>query len=305
MIGKKLSLGDTIGVISPASPSKDSRITECINTFSRLGFNIVEGEHLRDKSGYLAGDDKARAEDLMNMFADPNINSIICFRGGYGSIRTMNYIDWNIIKRNPKIFCGYSDITLLLNYINKKCGLITFHSPMISSNIENSVTKDSLLTTLMYGTKSYYINLCDISTIETFNENNIRGKLCGGNLTMLCSSLGTPFEIDTTDNILLIEDVDEKNYAVDRMLTQLLLANKLHNCKAFIIGYFTNNNSSQSDSCPPIPEVIKNILIPLNKPIILGAPFGHQYPNITLPIGATAEINFNPLSIKITYPVVK
>ncbi|SHK74673.1 muramoyltetrapeptide carboxypeptidase [Clostridium cavendishii DSM 21758] len=297
LLPKKLKYGDTIGVIAPASPSKNDIITSNINNIKNLGFNIVEGKYLRKNYGYLAGEDYQRAQDLMCMFENKDVSAIVCYRGGYGSIRTMSLIDWNIVRNNPKIFCGYSDITLLLNYIYKKCGFITFHGPMISSNFNDEKTKDCFLKTLCEGNTSLSFDTSNLKNIETYNEKNISGIICGGNLSMICSSIGTPFEVDLKNKILFIEDVDEKSYAVDRMLTQLLLSGKLNKCKGFIIGHFTPSKDTNEFSLP-ILTVIKNILIPLNKPIIIGIPFGHDYPNITLPIGSEINISFSPLSIK-------
>lgn len=303
ILPKKLKLGDTIGIIAPSSPAKNELIDYNLKVIETMGFNIVEGTSLRKSYGYLAGSDLDRAEDLMHMFSNPKIDAIICYRGGYGCIRLMPYIDWNLISHNPKIFCGYSDITLLLNYINKKCNLVTFHGPMISSNFKDSITKDSLFSTLMTASEPYILNINQKSNIEIYNERSISGTLCGGNLAMICSALSTPFEVDIEDKILLLEDVDEKSYAVDRMLTQLLLSGKLKTCKGFIIGNFTPNKT-KGDFSLPLLTVIKNILLPLNKPTIIGIPFGHEYPNITFPIGSKVKITFSPLCIKIITPVV-
>lgn len=299
MIGQRLKLGDTIGVICPASGEINTNKLEAnLNQLLELGFYIKEGRYLRDNNNYLAGSDEHRAKDFMNMFKDKDVNAIICYRGGYGSIRMMKYIDWNVVKCNPKIFCGYSDITILLNYINQVSGLITFHSPMIISNLFEPLTKKYFFNTLMYPRKTYNISLNCFSSIKIFNRKHIRGELCGGNLSLICSSLGTPYEIDTEDKILLIEDIDEAPYNVDRLLTQLLLSNKLHCCKGFIVGYFTPNNCTTN-------KTIEDILIPLKKPIIMNFPAGHDYPNITLPIGANIAFNISEDALTICEKVVK
>lgn len=285
---QKLKIGDTIGVVSPASGDNYDVINYNISSFKNLGFKIKEGKYLRKKNDYLAASDKERAEDLMRMFEDRDVKAIVAYRGGYGCIRMLPYLDIGLIKKNPKILCGYSDLTLLLNYISQKTGLITFHGPMINSKINSDeLTKNSFLSMLTDEN-----NLINISTknFKIINKELFRGTLCGGNLTMLCSSLGTPYEINTRNKILMIEDINEENYAIDRSMMQLKLSGKLDSCRAFLIGYFTPYN-------PKALDTIISILLPYNKPIIYNMPFGHDYPNISLPIGSS--ILFDPAKEKL------
>lgn len=275
---QKLKIGDTIGIVSPASGDSADVINYNISSFKNLGFKIKEGKYLRRKNDYLAASDKERAEDLMEMFKNKEVKAIIAYRGGYGCIRMLPYLDMGVIKKNPKILCGYSDLTVLLNYLSQKTGLITFHGPMINSKISSDeITKNSFLSLLTDES-----NLINISTRDFKVENKelFRGILCGGNLTMICSTLGTPYEINTRNKILMIEDVNEENYAIDRYLMQLKLSGKLDSCRAFLIGYFTPYN-------PKTINTILSILLPYKKPIIYNIPFGHDYPNITLPIGSS------------------
>ena len=275
---QKLKIGDTIGIVSPASGDSADVINYNISSFKNLGFKIKEGKYLRRKNDYLAASDKERAEDLMEMFKDKEVKAIVAYRGGYGCIRMLPYLDMGVIKRNPKILCGYSDLTVLLNYLSQRTGLITFHGPMINSKISSDeITKNSFLSRLTDES-----NLINISTKDFKVENKelFRGILCGGNLTMICSTLGTPYEINTRNKILMIEDVNEENYAIDRYLMQLKLSGKLDSCRAFLIGHLTPYN-------PKTINTILSILLPYKKPIIYNMPFGHDYPNITLPIGSS------------------
>ncbi|MDM0963720.1 LD-carboxypeptidase [Clostridium perfringens] len=275
---QKLKVGDTIGIVSPASGDSADVINYNISSFKNLGFKIKEGKYLRRKNDYLAASDKERAEDLMEMFKNKEVKAIIAYRGGYGCIRMLPYLDMGVIKKNPKILCGYSDLTVLLNYLSQKTGLITFHGPMINSKISSDeITKNSFLSLLTDES-----NLINISTRDFKVENKelFRGILCGGNLTMICSTLGTPYEINTRNKILMIEDVNEENYAIDRYLMQLKFSGKLDSCRAFLIGHFTPYN-------PKTINTILSILLPYKKPIIYNIPFGHDYPNITLPIGSS------------------
>ncbi len=157
MLGKRLCLGDTIGLISPASPENALAIKNAILFLQNQGFNVVEGKHLYDKWGYLAGSDKDRATDVMDMFENNKVDMILCVRGGYGSSRILPYIDFDVIKKHPKIFAGFSDITVFLNSFYEKCGLTTFHSPMGTSNLEDTQTLKSFMFSLMHGDKPYTI----------------------------------------------------------------------------------------------------------------------------------------------------
>lgn len=289
---QKLNFLDTIGIIAPASGDKNEVINYNISLFKNLGFKIKEGKYIRNKKGYLSASDKERAEDFMNMIKDTKIKAIFAYRGGYGSIRIMPYLDFNIIKKNPKIICGYSDLTILLNYITQKTGLITFHGPMINSKIiSDTETKESLLSILTEENTNIKIST---ENLQVINPTHFKGNLCGGNLSVICSSLGTPYELNTKNKVLMIEDINEENYAIDRLLMQLKLSGKLSLCKAFLIGHFTPFN-------PKTIEIILSILKPYNRPIICGLSFGHDYPNLTLPIGSLIDYNPNSEILKLKY----
>ncbi|GFZ32917.1 peptidase S66 [Clostridium zeae] len=297
MLAHGIKFGKTIGIVSPAGCDDAEIIDKKISDFKNLGFNVKVGNHVFDKYGYLAGEDKARACDLMNMFIDDEVDAIVCFRGGYGSARILPYLDLEIIKKHPKIFCGYSDITLILNYLYKKLNLVTFHGPMVKSDFSDLITRDSFLTAIMDNSCNYKIDLNSFDSVQVHNTKNISGKLVGGNLSIICSSLGTPFEIDTNNKILFLEDVNEKIYSIDRMLTQLDLANKLKCCKGFILGNFTPSENDMKEHNFTLNELIAQKILPLKKPTIINLPFGHEYPNITLPVGGSVKIDFEAGSI--------
>ncbi|WP_251861659.1 LD-carboxypeptidase [Clostridium sp. Marseille-Q2269] len=291
MLLKHLNIGDTIGIVSPSSPIEKDIVLKNIQLFKNLGFNIKLGEHIYDKHGYLSGKDTDRAEDLMNMFIDPSIDMILCSRGGYGAMRILPYLDFNIIKNNPKIFGGFSDITVLLNHITSKCNFTTFHCPMLSSNFQNIYTLQNFIEPLMNDFKSYEIS--NPTFIPLFSKNNavVEGKLVGGNLSLICSTLGTPYEIDTSSNILFLEEVSEAPYKVDRMLTQLILSGKIEACSGIILGQFSDCNISETKNNPSVDEVILDRLLYTDKPIITNLMCGHCDPNLTLPIGAHVRLD--------------
>ena len=286
---KSLNNSATIGIIAPASPESKEFIDKKIDIFKKLGFKIKKGKHLYDSYGYLAGTHKDRADDLNSMFADKEVDAIVCLRGGYGSIRMVSYLDLKLIKSNPKPLCGYSDITLLLNYISKTCKFATFHGPMITSNFDDIMTKEYFLSVFTNKNSKIIYNLKDIcgENYLVWNKQNFKGNIVGGNLSIICSTIGTPYEIDFKNNILLIEDVNESPYTVDRMLSQLISCGKIQKLCGIIIGYFTDCTNKDTDFS--IDEIIKQKLLPLNIPIIQYLPIGHDYPNITIPIGSAFE----------------
>lgn len=302
---KHLSKDSTIGIVAPASPSESNFIDEKILAFRNLGFNIKKGKHIYKTTGYLAGSDIERAEDLMDMFADSSIDGIISFRGGYGSIRMLPYLNTKIIKNNPKPLCGYSDITLLLNHISNSCGFTTFHSPMINSNFKDSLTKDTFLNVLTTANKGFSYNLNKLGTSNIINKKNFKGRLVGGNLSMICSAIGTPYEINFNNSILLIEEINESPYVIDRLLSQLICCNKFKTCKGIILGHFTDCTLSDYSKSFNLDDIIAQKLIPLNIPIIKNFPCGHSYPNITLPIGCNIEFNSSNSTLTICEDIFK
>lgn len=291
--GRLLNKKSTLAIIAPASCSSKDNIDNYANKFKELGFNIVIGNHLYDKYGYLAGNDKDRAKEITDMFEDDSIDGIICYRGGYGSIRTLPHINIRSIKNNPKFFCGYSDITILLNYFAKN-GLITFHGPMVKSNFSDILTFSYFKRMLFNPSKGM---IYDLSNCKKYNNDYFTGRLMGGNLSMICSSIGTPYEVNLDKSIFLLEEVNESPYVIDRLLTQLILSNKLNKCKAILIGHMENCSLNNYEESFTTLEVIKKRLIPLGIPIIYGVPFGHSYPNLIFPIGgmATYDKNTNKL----------
>ncbi|WP_138206483.1 S66 peptidase family protein [Haloimpatiens lingqiaonensis] len=303
MLGNKFKIGDTIGIVAPSGPENKENILQNIDIFTSLGFKIKLAKNIFNRKGYLAGTDEERVSDLMEMFKDKNVDIIMCLRGGYGSSRLLPLIDWSIIKNNPKIFIGYSDITILLNEIYRRCNLITFHGPMFTSNLKEKHTLESLLTTLQQGFKPYSINSYDIHVKSSVNYIT-EGFLVGGNLSLICSTLGTPYEINTTEKILFLEEIGEEPYKIDRMLTQLHEANKLEKCRGFILGHFTNCDTENPANSLSLNEVIKDKILSLNKPTLFNFPSGHDYPNITLPIGAKIRLNCIKCKIDVLEGVV-
>lgn len=301
-----LNIGDTIGVICPSSAEDYEKIKSGISLIKSLGFKVKEGKHIYKRKGYLAGDDKDRAEDLMDMFKDSTVKMILCIRGGYGAMRILPYIDFDIIRENKKIFMGFSDITVLLNTICQRCNFPTFHGPMVTSDLKEPYTYNSFIESITNTMKKPYIleNPPHIKTISLVNG-KAKGRLVGGNLCLICSTLGTPYEIDFKDNILFIEEIGEAPYKIDRMLTQLLLSGKLQKCRGIILGGFTNCELKDYSKSLKLEEVLKSNLCKLNIPILSNFSSGHYYPKLTLPIGIEVSLDSEKNLINVLSPPFK
>lgn len=293
---KGLKKGDTIGFVAPASPSNKIDIDNAKSFFENLGFKIKLGKSVYNSYGYLAGSDIERANDINNMFSDTEVNGILCIRGGYGSSRILDLIDFENIRNNPKVFIGFSDITALHISINKLSELITFHGPMAVSNFSDEVddfTLDNFKRVLFEEEYNPIFKNPEGEEIIIINKGISEGKLVGGNLSLIVNTIGSKYEIDTKDKILLIEEVGEDPYSIDRMLTQLKLAGKLKDLKGIILGDFLECVASKKEyeEQLPIIKVFENILKPLSIPIIYNIQIGHCKPVLTIPLGANIKID--------------
>ena len=306
MIAKHLEFGDTIGIIAPASPEKEEEtVKKSIDFIKSLNFNVKIGKHIYDRYGYLAGKDKDRAEDLMDMFLDPEVKMVLCCRGGYGTMRMLNYVDFDEIKKHPKIFAGFSDITTLLNQIYQRCGIVTFHSPMATSNLKDEPTLKSFLFSIMSGTSSYTIKNPEGYPVKCPVKGTAEGTLVGGNLSLIAATMGTKYEIDTENKILFLEDVGEEPYSIDRMLTQLELAGKLQKCQGFILGQYKNCTLPHYERSLTLDQIFEEKILSLKKPTLKDFSSGHSYPKLTLPIGAKVKLNCSKGEIDVLQAVVK
>ncbi|WP_187370327.1 S66 peptidase family protein [Bacillus massilioanorexius] len=288
----KLKMGDTVGIISPASPCDEESLQKGIVYLEGLGLRVKLGKNVYNQYGYLAGQDEARLADLHNMFADKQVKGIFCSRGGYGTARIAAQIDYQMIARNPKIFWGYSDITFLHTTIRQNSQLVTFHGPMIASDIakdEWDRMSSFYFEQIFHQEKIVYDE--KIAPIDVLVEGSAEGELVGGNLSLLVSTLGTSYELDTKGKILFIEDIDEQPRSVDRLLNQLLMAGKLQDISGFVIGDFHNCKPKQKAKSLTLDQVISHYVQLVNKPTLKGLKIGHCFPNISIPMGTSASIN--------------
>ena len=297
---KPLKRGDTIGLIGPSSPTPSERINPTVKELENLGFRVVVGASCYGEHGYLSGKDEIRAKDVNEMFKNKSIDGIWCIRGGYGTPRILGMLDYNAIRSNPKVFIGYSDITALHIVINQKCGLVTFHGPMASTEVFHKLdnfTYEYLIRNVMgTGALGRINNPKDVS-IKALIPGSCEGKLIGGNLSLVSATIGTHYEIDTKGKILFLEDVDEEPYRIDRMLTQLRLAGKLDDAKGFILGDWNNCVSKDPEKSLTLMDVFNEIIVPLGKPTIYNLMAGHCKPMITLPFGVNAKLDADNKSL--------
>lgn len=287
----RLIQGDTIGVIAPASPPNQENLQRGLAFIDQLGLTYKLGKSVYAEYGYLAGKDEDRLADFHEMFLDRSVQGIFCAGGGYGTARIASGIDYEVVKRNPKIFWGYSDLTFLHTAIIQKAGLITFHGPMLASDIgkvnPSQISLDGF-DQLFYPNDVIYSET--ISTLETIVPGKAEGQIIGGNLSLLSSTMGTPFEIDTKNRILLIEEINEEPRIVDRMMNQLLMAGKLQSAAGIVVGDF-NNCISETNATLTLEEILCHYLGLANQPALKGFKIGHCSPNISIPLGSFAKMD--------------
>jgi muramoyltetrapeptide carboxypeptidase len=299
---KRINKNSTIALIAPAGPVTKEQLLKSSQRFEELGFKVVYKQRILDRKGYLAGSDSDRSTEIHDAFANSQVDAIVCIRGGYGSSRIVSKIDFELIKRNPKIFIGYSDITVLLNAIWQKTGLITFHG-VVGNSVFTEYTTQGLLKILTCHEPGYEIFTFDETSMSNINPGKASGELVGGNLSLIISLIGTPFEIDFTDKIVFIEDIDEKPYKIDRMLTQLLLAGKLQLAQGIILGNFRgcdiDNLNVTTENSLSLSEVLSDRLSGLNIPVITGFSFGHIHDQAIFPVGIKVEMDTTKPFIKL------
>lgn len=300
----RLKKGDLIGLVAPASPFSDEKLETAIQQVESLGFKTFTSKRIRNQYGYLAGKDKDRLADLHEMFERPEVKGIWCVRGGYGSARLLPDLNYKLIKRYPKAIIGYSDITALLNGIFQETGLIGFHGPVAVSNF-NDYVKEQFSSMLMDGKKSHAIPIPDKTAIEIINHGEAKGRLVGGNLSLLSAMVGTGYLPKIKNKILFIEEVGEKPYRIDRMLTQLLQALPLEKAAAILLGTFSGCEARANDYSLTLSETLKDRLGHLDIPVVYGLPIGHIDKQCFLPIGAKAYFNSDDLQFRtLESPVV-
>lgn len=295
-----LEAGDTIGVVTLGSPLDPAIIHTGIQTLESFGFQVVLGQNVYAATGFLAGTDEARAQDVMDMYANDDVKMILPTRGGVGVEGILPFLDFDFISRHPKLISGYSDITVLLNAIAQIANVITLHSlllldfrPMTPAYNYNQFFQatSSLLNSRVIENP---LGMPQISLVP----GDVTGPIVGGNLTSLIGTLGTPYEIDTKDKILFLEETHEPINTVYRYLNMLKLAGKFADCIGIVLGECTNCPSAYQTS---FIDLINGVIVPFGKPLMTNVATGHGFYKAAIPIGALANLN----TINNTFTVVE
>ncbi len=285
-----LKEGDVVGVVAPAGPVDRVQLKIGLEVIGSMGFKPLLGKHIYARSRFMAGSDKDRAQDLMDMFRNPDVRAIFCARGGYGANRILSHLEPDEIRAHPKAVVGSSDITLLLNFLAQKCKLVAFHGPMVAGSFGRTEMKKSRLqfkSLLMGDTKS---KIFHSPRAKEFSKGVAQGKVIGGCLTLLCRSLNTPYEIKTKNRILLIEDVNEPLYRIDGMLWQLKNAGIFKGVRGLIFGEMVNCNPQRKGD-GKFEDILTDLFQKPSFPILTHCPIGHGKEIWTLPLEITATLD--------------
>lgn len=294
----KLKKDDTVGLICTSSCVSEERISQCVETIEKLGYKVKVADNVTtDLAGYMAGDAVVRARWVNRMFECPDVKAIFCIRGGDGSSRIMEHLDYDVIRNNPKIFVGYSDVTNLHLAINQNCDLVTFHGPMVSSNMVDSFdeeSKDSFFEAINAESDIVFRNP-EAIPVKVLKEGKAEGILVGGNLSLLSASMGTPYEPDTDGKILFIEEVAEPITKIEKWIYHLRNAGKLAGCSGILLGQFTKikNDDENYDYISCIKDALEGISIP----VMYDIQSGHGKKIMTLPMGAKCKMDTSSCSI--------
>ncbi|WKZ70728.1 MAG: LD-carboxypeptidase [Melioribacteraceae bacterium] len=293
---KRLQKGDVIGIISPASSPLDSSLIEKGTSYlERLGYKVEIGKSVGKVLGYLAGSDAERLNDIHSMFRNKNIKAVFSLRGGYGSARLLDKLDYNLIRKNNKIFVGFSDITALQLALYHKAGIITFAGPMVATNFSaeiNSFSEEFFWDLITKNRKIGKLKNPNEEKFFVLNKGRGEGKLLGGNLSTIISIMGSKFFPSFRNSILMLEEINEPPYKIDRMFNQLRLANIFNSVKGIILGRFVDcYETDKSKNTLSLNEIIVDYFKNLKIPVIYNVKHGHISDLITLPIGLNTKLN--------------
>jgi muramoyltetrapeptide carboxypeptidase len=307
-----LEQGDLIGVVSPASPPKPEKVDQYQRglTYLRdLGYQIIEGRHVLDQYGYLAGTDENRAADINDMFRNPQVKAIICSRGGYGTPRILDRIDYEAIRQNPKILVGYSDITSLQLAIHAQTGLISFSGPMVAVEMGKGILKFTESSFWRLTTQSRRLTMkAEVGEYQPkiYQKGGGEGRLLGGCLSLINPLICTPYMPDFDGAIMVVEDIGEDVYGIDRYLVQLRLAGILDRLNGLIFGQFLDMDSGEkSEPSLSLDQVIQEHTHHLKIPILGNFPYGHQDYKYTMPFGCKVRLDTDSATLALLEPAVQ
>ena len=301
---KPLKKGDTIGLVgvSGALQNPEERYPKMMEAIDALGYKVIVADSCREQYGYLSGSDASRARGLNQMFADDRVDAVVCMRGGYGVARMLDQVDFDIIRANPKIFLGYSDITALHTAIHEKVGMVTFHGPMPSTcwTKFDDFTRESMLRALTSTEPLGELKNPEGMEPECVVPGVCEGTLVGGNLSLIASACGTPYALDVEDKVLLLEDIGEKIYRLDSMLTQLRQAGMFEKCAGVVLGGFTDCTVEYENYALVLEDIVRDIIVPAGKPVLANMSIGHMDTKITVPLGVRCRLDATNGVLEIT-----
>lgn len=293
--------GARVALLCASSAVPKDRLEPSIAAVKALGLEpvVYPSCYYVNRHGYFAADDGQRSKDIQDAFADPSIQGILCIRGGYGAGRLLPFLNWRDIARHPKVFCGYSDVTALLIALNQCCHMVAYQTPMPSTEYYQPVDEFTMtyLRRALFGALTGPMPMGD--GVETLSSGKARGTLCGGNLSLVRDSLGTPWEIDTRGKLLFLEDIGEKTYRIDDMLTQLRNAGKFDDCAGVLFGAWTDCPPEDPQRTLEIPEIIREVVLPAGMPAMAGLACGHVLPTMSLPMGAEAVMDADNKTLEV------
>ena len=272
-------------MVAPAGCVEPESLAAGVEAIRGAGFEVELSASIRERKGYLAGDPRNRAEDLLGFFRRADIDAIFCARGGFGSMQLLPYLT-SEIQRYPKIFTGYSDITVLLNWLRHNCQMVTFHAPMVAMDMAGSWvarSKEHFWATMTGELRAWKVSLGDI-----VRAGKAEAEMMGGCLSILVTTLGTAYEIDTTAKLLFLEDVGEPPYRIERMLTHLKMAGKFDRLAGLVFGDFTR---CEGDGPRSIREIVGELFHDARYPVVMGLHAGHGVENLTLPFGVNMALD--------------
>jgi len=297
---RRLKTGDTIALVAPGSYISETELKDSIKNLEALGFKVVYTEKILLQNGYFSGTDEQRAEDLTNMFKRNDVAGIVCTRGGYGCARILPLLDYDVIEENPKVLIGYSDVTALNYGIFRKTGLITFHGP-VSISTFNEFSVNNFKNVLMSPSNKIVFENSNSGEDEnpygvvSIGRGKKQGRLVGGNLSIVVSLIGTEYDVDFDDTIIYLEEIGEEPYRIDRMLTQMIQAEKFEGSNGVAMGIFRRCEPKIKDPSFPksfsLMDVLQDRLGNLKVPVVYGMSFGHIKDKFTIPFGIKAELD--------------
>lgn len=292
---KPLFPGARVALTCASSAVPPERLGPAVDAVAALGLEPVVFPScvFANRHGYLAASDAQRAKDIQDAFADPSIDGVLSIRGGYGAHRVLPLLDLKAIAQTPKYFSGYSDVTALHTVFNQCCGFVTYHTIMPSTEYYEEIDSYSMdfLRRALFGGLTGALDNPPGQSMTTLVPGTATGVLCGGNLSLLAASLGTPWEIDTRGKILFLEDIGEKTYRVDSMLTQLRNAGKFDDCAGVLLGAWTDCPPENPERTLPLPEIFAELIAPAGKPALMDLACGHVLPTMALPLGAAVTMD--------------